>query len=249
MRTTAGKRAGNVVRMVKKRQQIAKEGLKGLKPLKGLKGRSVIVGIDLAGSPKRDTGISAMCQKRILRFATLHTDEEILAFIETYSPDLVVIDAPLHLPPGRRTLEDRNGEHFRPCDRELHRRGIKFFPITLGPMRMLTTRGLSLKRRIRRRGFACLEMYPGAAQDIWKIPRKQHGLPALYRGLKKLGLAGLTPRMNGDELDAVSGTYVGVQYLRGNAEMIGDMKTGAILLPFPQQRKSHETARRMRSKL
>jgi predicted nuclease with RNAse H fold len=192
-----------------------------------------VVGIDLAGSPKRDTGICRMRGKRILEYATVHTDEEIMAFVKDSKPALVVIDAPLHLPPGRKTLEDRNGEHYRPVDRELMRRGIRFFPITLGPMRMLTERGIRLKRRFARAGFTAIEMYPGGAQDVWKIKRKQHGLGALRRGLERLGIRGLERTMNGDELDAVSGGYVGVLYLSGKAEMLGDLKTGAILLPKP----------------
>lgn len=193
--------------------------------------RTTVVGIDLAGSSKRDTGLCWIAGKRILAYATAHSDKEILDFVIRANPDLVVIDAPLHLPPGRKSLEDRNGEHFRPCDRELLRRGIRFFPITLGPMRSLTQRGIHLKRMLSRRGFKALEMYPGAAQDIWKIPRKQFGLGPLRRGLERLGLHTLDRRMNGDELDAVSGAYVGVLYLQGTAEMIGDIKHGAILLP------------------
>ena len=194
-------------------------------------GRRTVVGIDLAGSPKRDTGICHMRGRTIIRYATLHDDDEIMAFVRAAGPDLVVIDAPLHLPPGRRSLDDRNGEHFRPVDRELHRRGIKFFPITLGPMRMLTERGLRLTRRLRRLGYPAVEMYPGGAQDVWGIRRKQYGLPALRRGLVRLGIGGMGRDMNGDELDAVTGGYVGVLYLQGKAEMLGDEKTGAILLP------------------
>lgn len=193
--------------------------------------RTTVVGIDLAGSSKRNTGVCWIAGKRILAYATVHSDEEIFGFVKRANPDLVVIDAPLHLPPGRKSLEDCNGEHFRPCDRELLQRGIRFFPITLGPMRSLTRRGIHLKQVLSRRGFKVLEMYPGAAQDIWKIPRKQHGLGQLRRGLERIGLDKLDSRMNGDELDAVSGAYVGILFLKGSAEMIGDMKHGAILLP------------------
>ena len=128
-------------------------------------------------------------------------------------------------------MDDRNGEHFRPCDRELLKRGIRFFPITLGPMRALTLRGISLKRRFRRKGFDFVEIYPGAAQDIWGISRKQFGLIRLRKGMERLGILGLDKRMNGDELDAVSGAIVGRLYLKGKAEVIGDFKQGAIILP------------------
>ncbi len=197
--------------------------------------RPVVVGVDLAGSPKRFTGVCTMSGRTILSCAAVQTDADILALIDGAQPELVVIDAPLRLPPGRRSLDDRNGEHFRPCDRILLKRGIKFFPITLGPMRMLTERGIRLRRWLERRNIPALEMYPGGAQDVWGIRRKQYGLPRLRSGLDKLGINGLDPEMTHDELDAVTGAYVGVLYLQGRAELIGDERTGGILLPYPKR--------------
>jgi predicted nuclease with RNAse H fold len=171
----------------------------------------------------------------VASFATVHSDSEILGFIETARPDLVAIDAPLNLPPGRTSLEDRNGKHFRPCDRELLKRGIRFFPITLGPMRALTRRGIRLKEGLLQQGYAVIEIYPGAAQDVWTIVRKQGGLPKLRKGLETLGLKGLAKSMNGDELDAVTGALVGRFYLTGRAEVLGNIDEGAIVIPRPIQ--------------
>jgi predicted nuclease with RNAse H fold len=193
----------------------------------------IVVGIDLAGSPKRNTGICTLKGKRISSFATLFEDDEIVNYVKKSKPDIIAIDAPLNLPPGRKTIEDRNGEHFRPCDRELHRRGIRFFPITLGPMRSLTKRGILLKKRFNRLGFRVIEIYPGAAQDVWRIPRKQFGLGRLRRGLEHLGIKGLERGMNGDELDAVSGAMVGQMFLQGKAEVLGNFRQGAIVVPLP----------------
>lgn len=191
-----------------------------------------VFGIDLAGSPRRNTGVCILKGNRITSYATLFTDNEITEFVKKSEPDIIAIDAPLNLPPGRKTLEDRNGEHFRPCDRELLRRGIRFFPITLGPMRSLTKRGILLKTRLHRLGFNVIEIYPGAAQDIWRIPRKQFGLVKLRHGLEHLGIRGLERGMNGDELDAVSGAMVGRMYLLGKAEVLGNFRQGAIVVPF-----------------
>ena len=192
----------------------------------------IVVGIDLAGSPKRNTGVCILKGNRIISYATLFTDNEITEFVKKSKPDVIAIDAPLNLPPGRKTIEDRNGEHFRPCDRELLRRGIRFFPITLGPMRALTKRGIFLKKRFRRMGFNVIEIYPGAAQDIWRIPRKQFGLVKLRHGLERLGIRGLERGMNGDELDAVSGAMAGRMYLLGKAEVLGNFRQGAIVVPY-----------------
>lgn len=190
------------------------------------------MGIDLAGSPKRNTGICTLRGEKITSWTTVFADEEIFDFVERAKPDLVAIDAPLNLPPGRKTIDDRNGQHFRVCDRELLRRGIRFFPITLGPMRSLTLRGIALKKKLKRKGYEVIEMYPGAAQDVWGIPRKQEGLEKLLRGLRKLGAKGLDNKMNGDELDAVTGALVGHLFLRGKAEVLGNFKEGAIVVPI-----------------
>lgn len=191
-----------------------------------------VVGIDLAGNPKRSTGICTLKKDHIASCTILHTDQEIITYVEKESPALVAIDAPLNLPPGRKSIEDRNGEHFRPCDRELLKRGIRFFPITLGPMRLLTKRGIRLKRALTARGYAVIEVYPGAAQDIWHTGRKQDGLSRLGKGLEKLGVKGLNQKMNGDELDAVTAALVGQFFLRGKAEVLGNFKQGAIVIPY-----------------
>ena len=192
---------------------------------------SKVVGIDLAGSPKRDTGICTLEEDAITSCTIVHTDEEIVDYVVRDHPDLVTVDAPLNLPPGRRSIEDRRGGHFRPCDSELLTRGIRFFPITLGPMRMLTARGIRLKRALAKRGYKVVEVYPGAAQDIWKTGRKQDGLPKLLKGLRKLGVKGLRKKMNGDELDAVTAALVGQFFLHGKAEVLGNFRRGAIIIP------------------
>jgi predicted nuclease with RNAse H fold len=196
---------------------------------------SKVVGIDLAGSPKRNTGICTLKKEIITPCTIVHTDQEIISYIEKENPALIAVDAPLNLPPGRRSMEDKNGEHFRPCDRELLRRGIRFFPITLGPMRLLTERGIRLKRTLTRRGYSVIEVYPGAAQDIWHTGRKQDGLSKLRKGLEKLGIKGLNKKMNGDELDAITAALVGELFLRGKAEVLGDFKRGAIVIPYTQE--------------
>jgi predicted nuclease with RNAse H fold len=164
------------------------------------------------------------------RAHVVFTDEEILDSIKRARPELVTIDAPLSLPAGRATIEDRSGPHFRPCDLELRKRGIRFFPITLGPMRMLTQRGLALKAKIEELGYRVVECYPGGAQDIWGLPRQHRDRQGLRRGLEALGVRGLTATMTGDELDAVTAALVGRWFLRGQGEMFGGEE--GILMPM-----------------
>lgn len=180
----------------------------------------VVVGVDLAGSPRRPTGL---CELRGLSAEThiAFSDDDILDLVRQARPALVPIDAPLSLPKGRQTVHDRSGEHLRACDRELLRRGIRFFPITLGPMRMLTERGLALKRRLRAMGLRTVECYPGAAQDTWGLPRQHKNRKKLLAGLRTLGVKGLKTTATSDELDAATAALVGRWFLLGRGEMLG----------------------------
>jgi len=192
-----------------------------------------VVGLDLAGSPKRDTGACALSGPHRLRAEILHSDREILDFVEGFGPQLVVLDAPLSLPRGRKSIEDRSGPHLRECDRELLRRRIPFFPLTLGPMRMLTVRGMRLRRALSRRGYPALEGYPGGAQDILGLPRKNAGVELLQRSLRRIGLRGDLERrvLSHDELDAVTIAWVGWRFRKGSGVLIGDPAEGRMLLP------------------
>ncbi|MEW5996298.1 MAG: hypothetical protein AB1657_01755 [Candidatus Micrarchaeota archaeon] len=62
-----------------------------------------IVGIDLAGSEKGNTGL-CIIEGRRMRTGVLHTDKEIIAELEREKPKIVGIDAPLSLPQGRRRI-------------------------------------------------------------------------------------------------------------------------------------------------
>ncbi len=191
-----------------------------------------IVGVDLAGVPHRPTGLCFL-NESAARTSLCFLDEDILEAIMSKKPKLVTIDAPLSLPPGRISIHQKNGEHFRPCDLELRKRKIPFFPITLGPMRVLTERGMRLKSEIERRGFPVVEIYPGGAQDVWKIPRAKQDKARLREDLRRLGLRGLKKDCSFHELDAATAALVGLFYLQGKAEVYGDFSTGAIVMPRP----------------
>lgn len=204
---------------------------------RSIKEFSGVVGIDLAGVPHRPSGV---CLLRGAKVETLllYGDQDIVDYVVRNQPELVAVDAPLNLPPGRRSLEDRNGLHFRPCDEELRRRGIPFFPITLGPMRSLTWRGMALRERLEETGFRVVEIYPGGAQDVWGLPRAKRNRLGLRNGLIRFGLKGLSERATEHELDAASGALVGRLFLEGKAEVLGDFSTGTIILPRADQKTS-----------
>lgn len=195
-----------------------------------------ILGLDLAGSPRRPTGF-CLLQGRRVKVGHLFGDEDILATVTAATPRLVAIDAPLALPAGRCCLLDTcscaRTTHFRVSDHELRRLRIPFFPMTLGPMRQLTQRGMQLKVRLEAMQVEVIETYPGGAQDLWGIPR-QRDVAGLRRGLRRFRLQGLgrsplSPHM----LDAVTCALVGQLYLAGQAWSIGSPQEALMILPHP----------------
>jgi len=188
-----------------------------------------IIGLDLAGVESRPTGFCVLKGLMAETFL-VYTDEEIVRKTEKSKPKIVAIDAPLSLPGGRKSIEQRTKVHLRECDKELLKRGIKFFPVTLGPMRKLTSRGITLRRTLESKHFKVIEVYPGGAQDILEIPRKQQGLRRLREGLEDKGIKGLNDRMNDHELDAVTCALVGKLFLEGKTITYGTREQ-AIIMP------------------
>lgn len=196
----------------------------------------VVCGIDLAGSPKRPTGI---CTMKALTANTrlVYSDEEIIDELPVNAL-LITIDAPLSLPRGRCCLRNdcdcAGASYFRECDLELRNMSIRFFPITLGPMRMLTERGMRLKAKLEERGFEVMETFPGGAQALRGMPRQKnpHGL---RRSLKKFGVKGNISRrgISVHELDAITCTLVARYHVQGKSILIGDPKEGLMVLPKP----------------
>jgi predicted nuclease with RNAse H fold len=188
------------------------------------------VGVDLAGVENRPTGLASIDVLRRLDHCLAHTDAQIVDYVECRQPQVVVMDAPLSIPRGRVSLDVPSQFHLRSCDKELLKRRIRFFPVTLGPMRILIKRGIRLAGHLRSKGYTVFEGYPGGSQDILGVPRKGMGVKALVKGLRELGLQ--VDDWTHDELDAVTLAYVGFLYLNGKAEFIGDKDEGEILLPL-----------------
>lgn len=186
----------------------------------------------MAGSERRDTGFCVMDSSMACEAEVLHTDDEIVSKTVAARPRVVSIDAPLFLPLGRPSLDVKGPPHFRECDKELLRMRIKFFPISLGPMRMLTARGMRLRSIFEAERLEVIESFPGAVQDILGMPRKQAGLEKLERALRRYGVRWKSKApLTGDELDGVTSALVGLMYVKNEYRAIGDPKEGLMILP------------------
>jgi predicted nuclease with RNAse H fold len=199
-----------------------------------------IVGIDLAGVESKPTGFCILDENLNTKTKILFEDKEIIKEVEKVKPKVVSIDAPLALPKGRcclrKTCKCRKFGHFRKCDLELRKMGIKFFPITLGPMRKLTLRGIKLRKIFERKKIKVIESFPGSIQDVLKMPRKQKGLEKLRKALIKYGFKGdvFKKEITDHELDAITSALVGKLYLEGDYLAIGDPEEILMILPKPK---------------
>lgn len=188
------------------------------------------LGIDLAGSPKRPTGICILDDSMNAETLIVYSDEDIIKIVNKIKPIVIAIDAPLFLPKERKSLDVKESIHLRECDRELLRMGIKFFPITLGPMRMLTKRGMNLRTVLETLGYRVIETYPGAAQDILGIPRRKDPT-GLKNGLIKIGIKISTRDVSKDELDAITCALVAKMFVENNYSALGAHDEGYMILP------------------
>ncbi|KKM68158.1 hypothetical protein LCGC14_1463740 [marine sediment metagenome] len=172
-----------------------------------------VIGIDLTGSEKRASGVACLWDNNSVLTLRLKADEHIMTTVRTMKPDLVSIDSPLSLPEDSTKI-------YRSCELELKRRGIGVYWCLLPSMKALTLRGIALAEALRAKGLTVIESYPGAAQDILGIPRKNKGIQVLAEGLAEYGIKG-DLAVSHDELDAITSAIVGQLYLEGKYEALG----------------------------
>lgn len=174
------------------------------------------LGIDLTGSEKRPSGIALLENYSVSYTHRVKRDDDIISLAVASNADVISIDSPLSLPEDSKKI-------YRDCELVLKRRGIGVYWCLLPSMKALTMRGIRLATRLRllRLHQQCvIESYPGAAQDLLGVPRKNKGLDALRAGLQKYGVSGDLD-VSHDELDAVTAAVVGILYLRGEYEALG----------------------------
>src|SRR5262249_9276400 len=151
---------------------------------------AAVIGLDLTASSNKKTGVALLTRLKV-ETTSLATDAEILRFVKDSNAAVVSIDSPLGLPGGGRFI-NKDAGIVRTAERDLAAIGIHAYPALIPSMAPLTLRGIRLAKRIQKEVPAAevIESYPGAAQDLLSIPRKQQSLEELREGLKNLGLTG-----------------------------------------------------------
>lgn len=192
---------------------------------------SRVIGIDLTAGDKL-SGI-ALLDGFSVQTCSLSSDREILEYIASQEPAIVSIDSPLGLPGGGDSIDPKAGI-VRVAEQDLASIGISAYPALIDSMKNLTLRGIRLRAAIRSlpTAPAVIESYPGAAQDILCIPRKQKSLALLREGLQRLGLTGpgLLTKSH-DEMDAVTSAIVARYFESGRFEAMGIEKEAQLIVP------------------
>jgi histidinol phosphatase-like PHP family hydrolase/predicted nuclease with RNAse H fold/dephospho-CoA kinase len=192
---------------------------------------SRVIGIDLTAGDKA-TGVAVLdgCS---VETTSLFSDDEIIAYVKEHKPAIVSIDSPLGLPGGGDSIDPTAGI-MRVAEHDLASIGIPAYPSLIDSMQNLTLRGIRLRQAIEQLPLAprVIESYPGAAQDILCIPRKQKSLGLLREGLRRLGLKGAgleTP--SHDEMDAITSAVVGRYFESGSFEPMGIPSEAQLIVP------------------
>jgi len=174
-----------------------------------------IIGIDLAGFEKNDTGLCIFEDKNV-RVKIVKTDREILDAIDREAPDLICIDGPITLPIQVQ----------RRADMELKQYGA--LPPLLGGMRYLTMRGNRLREKLV--GYRVIEVMNRATAKILGFAYPDHG--ERQKALLAMDIRGDIEhrQLTKDEVDSITAAITGYLYLNGKAQEIGD-EEGTIVVP------------------
>ena len=200
-------------------------------------GNEVAVGIDLTGNESKPSGW-AVLKGCCAITKPICTNEKLIEESLKYNPKVVSIDSPLSYPAGRDCTDPacdcRKYGITRYCERLLSSFGIGVYPCLIPSMEKLTNRGIALARKFRDLGVEVIESYPGVAQDILSIRRKQNGLEHLKNSYKNFGITGdyfAAQKISHDELDAISSALVGLFYLNGQYVALGNKAENYLIVP------------------
>ncbi len=189
------------------------------------------LGIDLSGSPNRETGICAL-QGFNASIYSLKKDSEIISSTLNFQPEIVAIDAPLSLPEGRCCTWEKCSCSIhgimRESDRELIRMGIRAYPTLIESMRSLTRRGINLSVVLRSMNFDVIETYPHGAKVMLNLP---HEREKILRIFSYMGFEFNSKKISEHGIDAFISAIVGYFYLSGNYIQVGSKEEGITILP------------------
>jgi predicted nuclease with RNAse H fold len=179
-----------------------------------------VVGIDLAGNPKNDTGFCIMQitdDKKTVSTSILHSDAEIIEKLKKVAPDLTAIDAPL-------TFDGQT----RRCDDELRDYGA--LPVTLRGMETLAKRGVALAELMTENKIQFIETHAVSTAKILGMHAKNETV--MQKSLINSGMEGsvMERMLCKDEVDAIFAAIAAFLHLENKTTAVGDAR-GTIMIP------------------
>jgi predicted nuclease with RNAse H fold len=179
-----------------------------------------VVGIDLAGNPKNDTGFCIMQitgDKKTVSTSILHSDAEIIEKLKKVAPDLTAIDAPL-------TFDGQ----ARRCDDLLRDYGA--LPVTLRGMETLAKRGVKLAELMRESDIKFVETHAVSTAKILGLHAKNETV--MQKNLINSGMEGsiMERMLCKDEVDAIFAAIAACLHLENKTTAVGDAR-GTIMIP------------------
>ncbi|MEA2062299.1 MAG: hypothetical protein U9P14_01255 [Gemmatimonadota bacterium] len=205
------------------------ESIKEMIKLMAIPPESTVAGINLGRLQEQPSGICLLGGRKVVDSRELTTDKEIVAYASEARVNLATINQALTLGPGQQGS-------LRACELKAAQRGLRLFPEGHQQQsQSAVRRGIQLKALLEMHGVRTVEVYPAACRDIWGIGPDKVAPGSLCAGLEALGIEGLTETMGTDELDAVASAFTGYLFLVGQAEILGDFETGAVILPRQQK--------------
>lgn len=164
-----------------------------------------IAGIDLSASPAKETVIALlMPSKKLIALYYAGTDEEIVKVVAKYTPNLVIVDAPMSV----------SKEPFREQERKALRDGARLLPLTMKSMRKLMKRGASLYTLLSKTipQASVFETHPFSASFFLGFKNTSSLINSLFE-----------VELGKDECDAITCCIVGYLYIAGFASSYGGL--------------------------
>lgn len=172
--------------------------------------RAMYIGIDLAASERRCTGLAAFMDKgdkfSLIVARCVYSDAEILSKVEEMRKNadrvVIAIDAPI-------TTEVK----LREVDRKMISLGFRVIPPTFKHMRCLTIRGTRLALKLIERGVEVIETHPRSVL-------RSSGCNSFLDLLRCFGLESTLNIRNRHVIDAVLAAIAALCYARGCGESV-----------------------------
>ncbi len=161
-------------------------------------------------------------ESRLVRLAGRLDTTGVAALVSEHRPAVVGIDSPRSCAPAGHTTRD--------CERSLAAGvcGIRWTPdeerVRSNPFYAWIVQGLELFAALAGADAELLEVFPTASWTRWIGGRGSRSRAGWTRvGLDGLGLAGVPPRTNQDQRDAIAAAVTARQFWHGLTDTIGEI--------------------------